>query len=110
MKTTRVSILAAIAVVIAVTVAFAKHHAAPKMAPLAGEVWFQYHPASSGPSDENNYTEISSTSCTAGNTLCAIKVKKDPSTGLPDATDLANVQSLIAAGQPVANRVVFKNQ
>ena len=71
--------------------------------------WFEYSPTTTGgTANPANYHEISTTGCLNGSQLCAIRVEKNASTGLPDATALNDVQDDIDAGTPIAGRVVFK--
>lgn len=71
--------------------------------------WFEYSPTQSGgTSNPANYHEVASTGCLNGSQLCAIRVEKNASNNLPDATALNNIQGDIDAGTPIAGRVVFK--
>ncbi|HEY9260274.1 DUF6520 family protein [Chitinophaga sp.] len=71
--------------------------------------WFEYSPTQSGgTANPANYHEVASTGCLNGSQLCAIRVEKNASNSLPDATALNNIQGDIDAGTPIAGRVVFK--
>lgn len=71
--------------------------------------WFEYSPTQSGgTANPANYHEVASTGCLNGSQLCAIRVEKNASKGLPEATALNNIQGDIDAGTPIAGRVVFK--
>ncbi|MFB6457072.1 hypothetical protein ACE38W_17510 [Chitinophaga sp. Hz27] len=102
-------LLAGAVLIIAAGGAYAKGAFSAHNTSSRAMAWFEYSPTTSGgTANPANYHEITSTGCLNGSQLCAIRVEKNASTGLPDATALNNIQSDIDAGTPIAGKVVFK--
>ncbi|MET6997850.1 DUF6520 family protein [Chitinophaga defluvii] len=102
-------LFAALAIVAGIGGAYATKASSSVSATSRAMAWFQYSPTQpGGTTNPANYHEVSSTGCLNGSQLCAIRVEKNASNGLPDATALNNIQGDIDAGTPIAGRVVFK--